>query len=496
MLVGGCATTAGEIGALPDEGGGGMDAGEGTDTDGIGASDSGDGSDGSDDGDPSTLCEDDNDPGCCADLDFDGVPLSTDNAPTFANPDQADADGDGIADVVDLCPVVISAQSNTADSDDDGIGNDCDTCRQTQSQYNEHAEDVGLPAYMLVRNVPNQLDSDGDGIGDVCDNCVTTPNCESYTPANPWEVGDPIAFDDTALCNVDNDNDMVGDACAGAMGDNAAGPVGFAPEDDFDQDGIANVRDACPRQPLPDFIACTGDGDCPDGQRCETTDGVCDHLDTDADDVGDICDTCPSVANPMQVVDGGMQEDDEDGDFVGRACETNVACENRRDPQPLGFYEVSANGQCCTVSLFEGEGGDLFNAITGFALRAPDGEPIRVSCSDAEEQAGQCRRLPTEVASRPGVLSPPPGCEQALGGMSPLDNPRLSVEDFGGDLVALWDRMCLLPQRDQDFDGIGDLCDLCLFAFDPSNQPYVDDNGMLWENDGAFCNGDYPLVCE
>src|SRR5690606_38520381 len=44
---------------------------------------------------------------------------------------------------------------------------------------------------------------------------------------------------------------------------------------------------------------------------------------------------------------------------------------------------------------------------------------------------------------------------------------------------------------DQDFDAVGDACDLCVHAFDPSNEPYVDDQDMLWPNDGQACNGDY-----
>ena len=52
--------------------------------------------------------------------------------------------------------------------------------------------------------------------------------------------------------------------------------------------------------------------------------------------------------------------------------------------------------------------------------------------------------------------------------------------------------MCFLPQWDQDFDGIGDKCDLCQFAFDPFNEPYVDQNtGKLWDTIGRFCAGAY-----
>jgi hypothetical protein len=53
--------------------------------------------------------------------------------------------------------------------------------------------------------------------------------------------------------------------------------------------------------------------------------------------------------------------------------------------------------------------------------------------------------------------------------------------------------MCLLPQFDQDHDGIGDDCDLCQFDFDPENLQYIDDDGKVWPNDGRYCNGDYSL---
>jgi hypothetical protein len=432
-------------------------------------------------------------PSCAEDADGDTVRYGCDNAPDYFNPDQRDMDEDGIGDVADLCPTIESAPTNSADSDDDGIGNECDSCRQKTTEYNE-ADGVSVDPRMLVRNIPSQTDTDEDGIGDVCDNCITVANCEGYGPGNEFEVGDPIAYDDRSKCQRDDDSDLVGDACVGVQAQGAAGPVGLGPDDDFDQDGLVNDIDICPRQPV-DVVACTDDTACGPDRVCDTSVGICNHVDRDGDLVGDVCDTCAFISNPDQVTEGGMQEDDDDGDFVGSACETISDCAVRSDARPFSFYEVAVDGNCCTVQLVEDpDTGDLIAAVGGRQLLDPDGLPVRRTCDEANEALRTCRRLPDWIASLPGVLTLPAGCDAALAsaGYTAVDNPLLSD---GGvpSLDALWNRMCHLPQFDQDFDGIGDDCDLCPFDFDPENLEYIDDDGKVSPNDGRYCNGDYSL---
>ncbi|MFV8756652.1 thrombospondin type 3 repeat-containing protein [Nannocystaceae bacterium ST9] len=461
-------------------------------------------------------------PKCKEDPDIDGVQLSCDNARDYYNPDQEDQDLDEFGDISDLC-ILTPSMSNTADSDRDGIGNDCDICQEQPDKYNLDAVMTADPR-MWVRNVPFQTDADQDGIGDVCDNCIAVANCGVFGPEadgkSPHSVGEPTPYEDTGVCQQDADSDMIGDACESVMGadDEVAGPVGIGNADDFDQDGINNMEDHCPRQPLEVATTCTADTDCGgEGYQCSVStalDGTtryCNHIDSDNDNVGDACDTCPFTPNPMQVTDGGMQLDDEDEDFVGGMCETNPDCAIRKDARPYGFYEVSVNGLCC-VTTYPGDGEYVMNDDGSWdcvGLCDADGFPIRQDCpvdavpGEDVPDGNKCRKLPSAVASLPGVLELAPGCQDALttaGLCDPFTDPGCAFENANRPLTLgdvpdpdeLWGKLCFLPQWDQDFDAIGDACDLCKFQFDPYNEAYVDPStGKLYQDRGRFCFGDY-----
>ncbi|MFA6525457.1 MAG: NEW3 domain-containing protein, partial [Patescibacteria group bacterium] len=107
---------------------------------------------------------------CTADRDNDGICDDVDNCPSVANILQADADGDGIGNVCDMC----AGADDADDADTDGIPDACDLCLLGDDSLDSDFDSVPD----ACDNCPNdinldQIDTDNDGIGDVCD----APDC-------------------------------------------------------------------------------------------------------------------------------------------------------------------------------------------------------------------------------------------------------------------------------------------------------------------------------
>lgn len=306
------------------------------------------------------------------DFDDDGIVDSQDNCAEVANPDQADADGDGTGEACDRTP-------NGEDQDGDGVVDQQDDCAEVADPGQEDADGDGTGD--ACDATPNGRDRDGDGIPDQIDTCKNDPNPDQ-TDLDGDGKGD--------ICDNDDDGDKVKDnrdSCPAVANEDQADAdgdgIGDACDDDDDNDGVPNDGDNCRLTANPDQTDTDGDGI---GDACDETpegpdtdeDGVpdsrdncvstpnADQADIDFDGLGDVCDddddndgfldaedNCPSAYNPDQT--------DRDGDGIGSACDdergsVRILKVGEDGETPITGLNGDQTGACFTIYVTDADG--------------------------------------------------------------------------------------------------------------------------------------------
>ncbi|MFQ5766465.1 MAG: thrombospondin type 3 repeat-containing protein, partial [Acidobacteriota bacterium] len=268
------------------------------------------------------------------DADGDGLFNAVDNCPLDANADQADGDLDGVGDVCDNCPQTFNADQS--DLDRDGAGDVCDACTDSDGDgfgnpgLGGTCPDDNCP---FVAN-PDQMDGDGDGAGDLCDTCPGIFNADQ----------------------ADADGDGVGDVC-----DNCAS-VSNGDQADVDGDGLGDACDVCPSMANPDQVDVDGDGV---GDLCDNCvlAANSDQIDADGDGLGNACDNCRRVAN--------VDQTDGDGDGAGDVCDNCPTDPNadQADADQDGLGDVCDS---CTDSDGDGFGDPGTGSMSCMIDNCPD----------------------------------------------------------------------------------------------------------------------------
>ncbi len=408
-----------------------------------------------------------------ADADSDGVADDLDLCPNTPNAEavdtqgcgwsQLDEDGDSVLNPDDNCPnTPINESANNSgcstsqlDSDNDGVNNTLDACPNTTA--GQSVNSAGCALY--------QLDSDGDGISDAIDSC---PNTAS---------GSAVNTSGCAVNQLDTDGDGVHDgidACANTPTNEIPDTNGCsASQLDSDNDGISDALDACPAT-TASIVDANG---CAPYQLDSDNDGVHDGIDncantpvnevsdangcsisqrdSDSDGINDSVDICPNTGAGNGVNSEGCAAEQLDSDDDG-INDAEDLCPNTT--------AGSVNTAGCTLEQLDSDNDGVNDAIdtcpntSGTNVDAQGCSPYQADADNdgIPDFIDSCSNTPANETVNQSGCSP-----------SQLDLDNDTVSD---DLDACPNTLagqpvnadgCALYQLDTDSDGINDKLDLC-----------------------------------
>lgn len=299
-----------------------------------------------------------------------GENTDTENAASSADKNAINSDIDLSEDKDDkVAPKCTGADCGDPCVDSAGLGNLCQPAPCADQDLDGLCDEVDL---CLTTPSTNNRDADGDGIGDICDNCQDVDRngfCDDNEPC--------ADRDDDSICDA-------ADLCPNTSSVN---------NQDVDADGIGDICDSC--QDINGDGYCDGQEPCADGDN----DGICDEADlcpitvslnnndTDADGIGDVCDTCQDVdqngfcddnepcadgdadgfcdAVDFCPANASINNIDSDGDGVGDACDNCINHSNSDQTDTNG----DGYGNRCDAD-FDGSGLVAFADFGAFGAAA------------------------------------------------------------------------------------------------------------------------------
>ncbi len=410
------------------------------------------------------------------DADGDGVPDSTDNCPMTANANQLDIDGDAV-------PGVGGGDACDDDIDGDGMLNVDDDCDGPAINWDSSiwADDIDMDG---CRDIDEDDDDDNDGVGDVDDGCSGTAYKLNWTAGVANDNDMDGCHDNEEDDDDDNDgiDDGSGDDCprGSANWGIRVGPGDYthntardhdsdgceddhAEDTDDDNDGIDDVDgnndqlDRCARGQLGWTSDFTLDAD---GDGCRDSD---EDVDDDNDEVWDVdafgntLDQCsPGMMNWISTDStdrdrDGCRDLDEDTDDDGDGVEDDVddcfqmamwTSDPSTDHDGDGCRDVDEDLNDDNDPKFDNED-DCALGEVGWTVTDWDGDGCRDESEDPDDDNdGIC----DNDGSSPGICN---------------SGPDLCAETPLGETTNA-DGCGMLTQLDTDGDGVYDANDACV----------------------------------